>query len=226
VFSAEENSVANLYWQAADGTGTPQQLTDRPRSQFPTSFTHDGKSLLFSEPVNAPFDMGIVDLAGDRHGAWLIHTSFSETNGEISTDGKWLAYESNESGQQEVWVRSFPDIDRERWQVSTDGGSRPAWSQDGHELFYHIGVQGGVGVKILSVPLQWGASRPFGTPHVIVDGAYLTPNAGRNYDVSNDGMRFLMIKDATPAPSSARPPSQIAVELNWVDGLKRLVPTK
>ena len=62
--------------------------------------------------------------------------------------------------------------------------------------------------------------------HVIVDGAYLTPNSGRTYDVSRDGKRFLMIKDATPAPSSARPPSQIAVELNWVDGLRRLVPTK
>jgi serine/threonine-protein kinase len=155
----------------------------------------------------------------------LLHGQ-SEINGEISPDGKWLAYESDESKQAEVYVRPFPNIDGGRWQVSTVGGTSPAWARSGRELFYYVGLPSGPG-RIMAVPFQPGTTLAFGTPHVVVDGQYLGPRPGRAYDVSPDGKRFLLIKDATPTTSSSSPPpSQLVVVLNWSEELKQRVPTR
>jgi serine/threonine-protein kinase len=224
-FSAERNGSENLYWQAADGTGTPERLTDRPKRQIPTSFTPDGTRLLFNEGTPPRYDLGIVNLTGDRHADLLLHGQ-SEINGEISPDGKWLAYESDESKQAEVYVRPFPNIDGGRWQVSAGGGTSPVWARIGRELFYYVGPPSGPG-RIMAVSVQPGTTLAFGTPHVVVDGQYLGPRPGRAYDVSPDGKRFLLIKDATPTTSSSSPPpSQLVVALNWLEDLKQRVPTR
>ena len=136
----------------------------------------------------------------------------------MSPDGRWLAYQSNESGRDEIYVRPFPNIDSGRWQVSTGGGTRPAWGPNGRELFY-LAADG----KLMAVPVQSGATYSAGTPQVVVNTAYLNPQLGRTYDVSPDGKRFLMIKDASTQPAS---PRQLVVVLNWFEELKRLVPKK
>jgi serine/threonine protein kinase/Tol biopolymer transport system component len=226
-FSAERDGTENIYWQAADGAGTPERLTDRPNPQTPNSFTPDGR-ILFSEPSNTPFDVGMINFTGERRADLLLHGPQSENNPEVSPDGKWLAYESDESTQAEVYVRPFPNVDGGRWQVSNGGGTRPAWSRSGRELFYDVAVQGGSTAKIMAVPVNLGTTLTFGAPQVVVDGRYLTPQAGRTYDVSLDGKRFLMIKDATPASTSGPPPppSQLVVVLNWMEELKARVPKK
>jgi serine/threonine-protein kinase len=131
-----------------------------------------------------------------------------------------MAYQSNESGQHEIYVRPFPDTDRGRWPVSTGGGTRPLWARSGKELFY-LGPSGAV----MSVAVEGGSTFRVGNPARLFEGRYLldATTSGRTYDVSPDGQRFLMTKvgggsDETSAPTS------IMVVLNWLEELKRLVP--
>jgi serine/threonine-protein kinase len=216
-FSAQREGGENVYWQAADGTGAAERLTKDQNEQLPNAFTPDGKRILYSQPGSAPFDIGIVDVEGDHKVEMLFHSMYSELNAEVSPDGRWLAYESNESRTTEVYVRPFPDINAGRWQISTGGGTRPLWSRNGRELFYISGS------KMMKVDIQTGAAFSAGTPEMLFQGGFISPQTGRNYDVTADGKRFLMIKDARPVDSSA-PPSQLVVVLNWFEELKRLVP--
>jgi serine/threonine-protein kinase len=171
--------------------------------------------------------VGVVNVTGDHHAELLLHGPQSENNGDISPDGKWLAYDSDESKQAEIYVRPFPNVEGGRQQASTGGGTRPLWARSGRELFYDVGTMGASSAKIMAVSVQPGTTLTFGTPQVVVDGRYLTPQAGRTYDVSRDGKRFLMIKDATPPTSSSAPtPSQLVVVLNWTEELKARVPAK
>jgi serine/threonine-protein kinase len=138
----------------------------------------------------------------------------------VSADGRWLAYDSNSSGQFEIYVRPFPNVGAGQWQISTAGGTRPLWARSGRELFYVAadGTLAGVGVDARGT--TWSA----GPPAKILEARYDTggSNVGRNYDVSPDGQRFLMIKGASD--QTAAPP-QIVVVRNWTEELKRLVPT-
>jgi len=141
-------------------------------------------------------------------------TTFDELNGEISPDGRWVAYQSNESGQDEMYVRPFPEVNSGRWQVSTGGGNRPLWAHSGKELFY-LAPGGGV----MSVGVEGGAMFRAGSPTKLFEGPYLAPPAGivgRTYDVSADGQRFLMIKQAASTDVTSAPP-QIIVVQNWLE---------
>ncbi len=206
----------NIYWQAADGTGTPERLTQRSRPQRPSAFAPDASALLFHEPPTGSQDVGIVTLNGDRKSALILQTPFDEENAEVSPDGRWLAYQSNESGREEIYVRPFPDVGSGRWQVSTGGGTRPLWARSGRELFYYVPPG-----TIVAVPIEAGSAFAAGTPRPLSTGDYLAPTASRQYDVSPDGQRFLMIK---AAPGEAAAPPQLIVVQNWLEELKRLVP--
>lgn len=123
--SARAAGVNNLYWQRADGTGMIERLTDSPNGHRPNSFTPDGKRLVFSMQLGRGQDLAMLSVEGKREIAPLLQGMFDEQNGEISPDGRWLAYESNESGRFEVYVRSFPAVDLSRATVSTAGGGSP-----------------------------------------------------------------------------------------------------
>jgi len=150
----------------------------------------------------------------------LVQTPFNERNGEISPDGRWLAYESNESRQFEIYVRPFPDVDSGRWQVSTGGGTRPLWARNGQELFYLSPTR-----ALMSVRVERGSTWTAGTPMKVFEGPYYADAAvyGRTYDVSVDGRRFLMVKPVAGPDQTAASPSLIVVQ-NWLEELKRLVP--
>jgi serine/threonine-protein kinase len=213
----------NLYWRAADGTGVAERLLQRPRPQRPTAFSPDGNTVLFTEPIAPPRDIGMVALTGARQAELLLHTPFDEANAEVSPDGRWLAYQSNESGRNEVYVRPFPDVNAGRWQISgggANGSTRPLWARNGRELFYFSGVG-----RITAVPIRPGATFEYGAPTVIVDGLYAVATDGRNYDVSPDGRRFLMIANAGAGTGRiGSSESQLNVFLNWDQELKRLLP--
>ncbi|HET9361719.1 MAG TPA: protein kinase [Vicinamibacterales bacterium] len=214
-------AAGNLSWQAADGTGTVERLNDSPNQQFPAAFTPDGSGLLFWEVGNETrWDMGIVGLKDKRQATHLAKTAFNESNPEVSPDGRWVAYQSDESGQFEVYVRPFPNVDAGgRWLVSNGGGTRPVWAQNGRELFYL--VEPG---RVMAVPIQPGATFTWGNPQMVFDGPYVAGNAGRTYDVSPDGRRFLMIKDAPRQGKDPAPEPKLVIVQNWVEELKRLVP--
>ncbi len=213
---------SGLYWQMADGSGSPERLTRSDRPQIPTGFSPDGHSLIFSEPLAAPRDLATVGMTGERATELLLgNTPFDETGGDISPDGRWLAYESNESGKREIFVRPFPNVTAGRWQVSTNGGTRPKWSRTGRELFYWVPTSEATG-QLMAAPIETGPTFTSRPPRLAFPRSYLTGETGRAYDVSADGQRFLMIKDAPAARSS---PAEFVVVLHWVEELKRLVPT-
>ena len=163
----------------------------------------------------------MMELDGSRRVTPLVQSPFNERNGSVSPDGRWLAYEANDSGRVEVYVRPFPDVNSGRWTVSTNGGTRPIWAPSGEELVY-VSPTG----ALMRVGVARGASWVATTPtQVVKEGYYTIPQWwGLSYDISPDGQQFLMLKeggiDGTAAPAS------IIVVQHWVEELKRLVPTK
>jgi serine/threonine-protein kinase len=223
--SSRAGGPLNLYWQPSDGTGTLDRLTDSPSAQRAFDFTPDGQRLLLADGVSTaePQDLGLMSLAGDRPVNWLTRTTFSEVSAAISPDGRWIAYESDEEGQRRVWVRPFPDVDRDRWLVSPGGGSQPLWARNGRELFFLAPDGTLMGIPVDAVPV--GAPFTLRTPlAVTISGPYRTRTgnqAGRTYDIAPDGKRFLRIKVEADAGSG---PTRFVIVQNWVEELKRLVP--
>ena len=222
--STRVDNTPNLYRQAADATGVVERLTTNPNPQFPTSISPDGTRVVLFENTSKAQDLGLLALDGQRRTEPLLQTSAVEINGEISADGRWLAYQSNESGQFEVYVRPFPKVDAGRWQVSTAGGTRPAWAHNGRELFYLDRNE------LLTVaPVQMTTTFSAGNPTKILDTRYYAGSTVqgldlREYDVSPDGQRFLMIKDAPAEQTSTTTAASMVIVLNWFEELKQRLP--
>ena len=217
-FGSAREGMSNLFWKAADGTGSVERLTESSNIQYAYSFSADGEALLFRETQpDTGEDLRILSLVEDRAVKTLIATQFRERNAELSPDGNWMAYQSNASGQNQIYVRPFPAVDQGQWMISTDSGTHPLWAPDGRELFYRSGA------ALMAVPIQTNPSFTPGTPEVLFEGDYFS-GAGRTYDVGPGGQRFLMIKAGAPSDESLSAPELIIVE-NWFEELKLLVPT-
>ena len=111
-----------LFWKAADGTGEVEPLLEQSPRPRPFGWSTDGR-LLFDVPGNNGRDIGVLTVEGEHTAELLLDGDFSEGRPALSPDSQWLAYQSNESGRNEIYVRPFPDIDSGRWQVSNDSGS-------------------------------------------------------------------------------------------------------
>ncbi len=204
-----------VFWRPADGTGMEERLY---AGGIPMSFLPDGKSLIVG--YGEEQDLGLLPLDGKGQATPLFQTTFSEGPAEISPDGRWLAYRSNESGQNQVYVRPFPDVNSGRWQVSPAGGTHPAWARSGRELFY-LDANGALTAVSIQTTPTFGA----GNPMKLFDTRYLSASGARSYDVSPDGQRFLMIKDMPAGNQTANaPPASMVVVLNWFEELKARVP--
>ena len=212
--SLREGITLDLYWKAADGGGEVERLLQRERAQYPISWSPDGQTLAFSElsPTGGGLDNWILPLGGDP--VELTVTAFDERSPSFSPTGDWLAYRSNESGQMELYVRSYPGAGG-RQRVSTEGGEEPVWSRDGRELFYRNGTE------LMVVSVEAGASGlRLGTPRSLFRGYDVQAAGTQNYDVSSDGQLFVMVQS-----DETLTPSQINITLNWFDELQRLVPS-
>ena len=224
VFTSSRAGALNLWWQASDGTGVAERLTTTTNGQFPTGITPDGNDVLFNEMTpTMGSDLLRVALTGAHHVTPLLQTKFDEFNAVVSPDGRWLAYDSNSSGDStEIYVRPFPGVGGGQSPVSTAGGTRPLWARNGKELFY-VGTDGALWrVPVEASGQTWSA----GLPTKLFDARYFSGGGtvGRTYDVSPDGQRFLMIK--APATDVAAAPSFIVIVQHWDEELKRLVPAK
>lgn len=209
--------IGYLHWQAADGAGGPVRLAESKGSRYASSFTPDGSRMVFREEAGpAGLDIGVLTLGNAVQSELLIQTPSSELNPEISPDGRWLAYESDQSGQTQIYVCPFPDVKAGLWQISTEGGVEPAWSRDGRELFYR--TRDGA---VMAVPIASGPRFRPGTAMKVVAAGYFSAGPFRSYDPAPDGKRFLMIRGASPDRASG--PSLVVV-LNWFSELERLVP--
>jgi eukaryotic-like serine/threonine-protein kinase len=222
VFYARGTGASNLFWQTADAAGAPERLTDSPNSQVPNSFSPGGDQLVFQETdAKTGTDLRLLSLGGERRTGVLLQTTFIERNGEISPDGRWIAYDSNESGRTEVYVRPFPSVHAGRWQISTGGGVRPIWAPSGRELFYV--APGETVSRMMTVPVQTASVFSHGNPEVLFDGRYFLASTNRTYAVAPDGQRFLMVKEGDTSTDTS---AQVVVVENWIEELKRLVPVR
>jgi eukaryotic-like serine/threonine-protein kinase len=224
----------NVYLQSADGTGPVERLSISDRAQFVTAVTPDGsRFILFTPSVASGIgSLAAVDLftaALDGRGqppVPLLQSPAQKLAAEISPDGQWLAYQSDESGRHEVFVRPFPNVESGRWQISTEGGTRPAWSRKGDELFYLDGND-----KLTAV--RWQANNTTflaGKPARVLNERYVGGSTTRgydlrSYDVSVDGQRFLMLKE-TAGASTAAPLPTMTVVTHWIEELNSRVPAK
>ena len=204
--------------QAADGSGAPEELAQRTHLTLLNTMSPDGARVVFREDFpDTGHDLMVLTLK-DRTVVPLLQTRFNELNAEISPDGRWVAYESDESGAYEIYVRPFPDVNAGRWQISSGGGRKALWNRNGRELFF-VSSAG----AMMAVPIEATASFSSRAPARLFEGNYYFGGAsslGRTYDVSRDGQRFLMIKqDAARATS-------LSIVLNWQEELKRLAPAK
>ena len=168
--------------------------------------------------------MSIYALAvkGDRQGRSVLATGVGggAWRAVVSPDGHWLAVESNESGQAEIYVRPYPNVDAGRWQISSGGGQAPKWARDGHTLFF-LSPKSLMAARVESAP-----SFAFQAPEAVLDRSkyLLSTPAALLYDISPDGQRFLVLKPM--AQADAGESARVVVVENWYEDLKRLVPTK
>jgi Tol biopolymer transport system component/predicted Ser/Thr protein kinase len=220
-------NAEDIYWQVADGSGTAEPLTKNSSELelplFPSSFTPDGSTLLLTAGDDDIW-MTTIDGTADTS-APVLDSAAREGSPALSPDGRWLAYKSTESGQDEIYVRPFPDTKTGRWQISTNGGSHPDWNPDGSELFYlELGRDDRAGTgAFMAVPIDTDTGFTPGTPRKLFAENFAAIGGQRLvYDVANDGQRFLMIKNAA---SSDREDSrsEIIIVQNFVEELQRLV---
>ena len=211
-----ESGPSNLYWQPVDGSSPKERLTTSEYMQFPGSWSPDGSMLAFVEdhPNSGP-DILLLDLRSRRIKPFL-NTKSAEFYPEFSPDGRWMAYDSDESGREEVYVRPFPGPGG-KWQISHEGGIEPLWARNGKQLFYRWQKQVWA-VDILTEP----TFRP-GKPRLLFEQpGFLSAGPIRTWDLSLDGQRFLMVKLDERKPTVV---TEMILVQNWFEELKRLAPT-
>ena len=203
-FQSAPGGKPGIYVKDANGAGAEQLLAPGPG--IPTSWSPDGQSILFTEN-NQAF---LLPLTGERKPVSAgFPRVYSHSQATISPDGKYLAFSSGDSGRTNVYVQAMPP-NIGKWQISVDGGSQPRWRRDGKELFFLS-----QDAEVMAVDVNPGVTLMAGIPHELFRGSPFSM-AGRRYDVSADGQRFLMY-----LPSSAGGNAPITVVMNWWAGLKK-----
>ena len=211
--TSDREGVADIYWKPSDGSGEVEKLIASEYSKAISSWSPQG-ILAYTEVVNAP-DIRVLALEGERKPMEFLATRFHENNPVFSPDGRWITLTSNQSGQDEIYVKSYADQGG-MTQISIDGGREPMWAPDGKELFYRNGDQ------MMIVSVRTAPTFQAQTPRLLFEGSYKYSTIAlvSNYDISPDGQLFVMVKGAEDQEAK-----QINVGLNWFEELKRLVPT-
>jgi serine/threonine-protein kinase len=201
-FQSSRDGDPALYWKEVDGSGEAERLLAREGLQFPMSWSSDGQVLAFSDGSGGPDDIFLLPLDGEPEE--YLATASREATPTFSRDGRWIAYRSDDAGQFRLYVRPYPGPGGEEL-VSLEAGAEPAWG--GRELFFRDGA------RMMAVEVEDGET--FGIPRLLFDG-YENID-GRNYDVTSDGERFLMVMRQASA-------EEIHVVQNWFEELKERVP--
>ncbi len=198
-----------------------EQLTEGTGTKFPESLSSDGATLAFERNYSGGLTNDILMLGlgsgtsgeANREPVLWLQTEFNESSPMISPDGQWVAYNFNESGVGEIYVRPFADIEGGKWQVSTARGVDSLWSPDGQWLYYY---PLGSGAQMMRVAIDADTAFESGNPEPLFD------NPIRGAGISPDGTRFLLISYAEVETEPFRP--HIIVVQNWFEELKERVP--
>jgi Tol biopolymer transport system component len=219
VFSSQREGPFNLYWKSVNGSGPVERLISSQNHQFPQSFSSDGKQLIVREDdPETQSDLLVLSMEEERRVQNLLRTPYIEVNAEISPDGTWFAYQSNESGELEIYIKPFSNPESERWKVSTNGGVQPLWNRNGQELYYIEGTN-----RMMAVSVQTQPNLEVQRPTLLFEQQFSLGPTGRTYDLSADGKRFLMIRENQPADTTV---ARITIVLNWFKELKERIPAE
>jgi Tol biopolymer transport system component len=215
-FAGFRSGKFSLFQKLTSGTASDESLFEgsaNVSSITPSGWSADGRYIAHTVTTGLfppKSDVWVLPMFGDRKPFPLLQSEFTETSAVFAADGRWIAYTSNEGGQANVYVRSFPEAG-EKHQISRDGGSRPAWRADGRELFYL-----GPDATLMAVTIDAAGQFNAGLPQVLFPtGAPPSPTTNQVYAVTKDGKRFLV---------SARLQSSVApltVLVNWTDAIQK-----
>ena len=205
VFSSNRKGVHDLYQKSATAGGSEELLLSTAQTKIATDWSPDGRFVLFnSQDPKRGSDIWALPLDGSGKPFPVVQTNFDEQDAQFSPDGKWIAYQSDESGRVEIYVQPFPGPGN-KWPISTNGGSQVRWRRDGKELFY-VALDG----RLMAVPSE---SRRTPDPEVGTPVTLFTPRLGgavqqgdyrHQYMVSSDGQRFLVATVAEEPPRPSR----------------------
>ena len=211
-FGSSRSGVSDLYVRPGDGSGEDTEISRSSDLTVPTSWTPRDDRLVFNRITAATgSDIAMVTVGGNREQTVLVQTPFNEGSGKVAPDGRWLAYASNETGRQEIYVRPF-ERPGARVQISTSGGSQPRWRRDGKELFF-ISEDG----RLMAARLSAGDTLDVQPPELLPIAVERDITGWRyTYDVAEDGQRFLAIRSA-----GADPTPSTMVMVNWAAGLRK-----
>jgi Tol biopolymer transport system component len=210
-----------MRWKATDGSGPAEALSDgKEKADFPSSWSPDGRNILFTRgSAGKEMDLWLFSAEGKREKKEWITGPAREFAGFFSPDGRLVAYVSSESGRNEVYVTPFPGPGP-RIKVSTDGGAEPAWAPSGREIFYRNFE------SLMAVPIETQPELSAGSARAVFRDEYEAwprEDGGRNYDVSPDGSRFLMIKGTE---AKEVPITHLNLLTNWQSELPAADPAK
>jgi hypothetical protein len=215
VFLWCEVSGYNLFSQPYDGSSPMERLTTSKYDQYPGSWASDGQTLaLVEDHLDRGDDIALLETSSGRVRPFL-NSQFNESYPEVSPDGRWVAYVSDESARNEVYVRPFPGPGM-KYQVSSQGGIQPLWARNGRQLFYRQEDQ------VWAVDVRTDGGFSTGKPRLLFERPGYSPGYPiRSYDLSQDGQRFLMVKQEQRKPA---PVTELTLVQNWFEELKRLLP--
>ena len=195
----------NLFEKAVEGQGEEKLVLKSEEVKVATDWSRDGRTLAFqSLGKETGWDIWVMPMSGDKTPVPFLKTQFGELNAVFSPAGRFLAYQSNESGRPEIYIQAFPGPGG-KWQVSTAGGREPKWRADGKELYYRALDQ-----KMMAVDIQTGSDITAGTPHALFQGHFVTGVDRDRFLPTADGKRFL-----TVAPLGREAMTPTTVVLNW-----------
>ncbi len=212
VWGSSRDGVFDLYWKAASGAGQDEVLLKSTGLlKLPNDWSRDGRFIIYySVDPKTKRDLWVLPLQGDRKPFLFLQTDANEAGAQLSPDGKWMAYASDETGLYEAYVRSFPDA-RSKFQISTRGGVGPQWRRDGKELYYYA-PDG----KLMAVEVKSGAVFEAGVPAPLFSFRSGSIPTVAPFAASADGQRFLI---STISDESGGAPATVV--LNWTADIKK-----
>ena len=215
-FQSNRNGPWRIFWAPVDRNGSAEQIVGGNDTPIPSSFSSDGQMLAyFKMSPTTSADLWLVSLSGQRTTRPFLQTPAVEIAPDVSPSGGWIAYQSNESGRDEVYVQRFPDGGRLQ-QVTTSGGMFPRWSRDGRELFYWTGVALGV------VAIESGPEFKYSNARELFKTSFAVVAPTAPYDVTPDGQRFVFVRD----DGLQLGPAQFNFVQGWLQELTRRVPVR
>jgi Tol biopolymer transport system component len=213
-----------MFWTRADGAAKPQSLTQSNNGQFPWSFSPDGKRLAYADfPAGQDGDIWTVPVENDGTGLKagkpevFLQTPANELYPAFSPDGRWIAYRSNESGSDQIYVRPFPDKGG-KWLISTSGGVLAVWSRNGRELFYRTADQHIMVVTYAVKSDVFVADKP----RLWTETRLAETGTTQNLDIAADGKRFVALMPATSSDEQ-RTQNHVIFLQNFADEVQRRV---